>query len=974
MFAELQKKIKGDILTDDLHKILYATDGSVYRELPLAIIRPRDIEDIREVVRFACQHQLPVIPRAAGTSLAGQVVGKGIIIDIHNNFNKILELNREERWVRVEPGVVLDELNMWLAPYGLFFGPETSTASRCMIGGMLGNNSCGSHSLLYGSTRDHTLEIKAILSDGSYAHFKPITKEEFSEKCFMKNLEGEIYQNIQEMLSDPENAEEIRKEYPRPEINRRNNGYALDMLLDSVLFSKSEKKFNFCKLLAGSEGTLAFSTEIKLSLVPLPPTVKGVVCAHFNSMEEIFQANLIALKFNPGAVELIDDKILNATRDSIGQRQNRFFLQGDPVGILVIEFARETEEEIYTLARNIEKAMKKEGLGYHFPLILHDDVNKVWALRKAGLGLLSNIPGLKKAEAFIEDTAVLPEDLPDYMAEYKEIMNRYHLDGVYYAHIGSGEIHLRPMLNLKDPQDVELFHTVGEAVAHLVKRYRGSMSGEHGDGRVRGEFIPIIIGEKNLKLCQQIKQTWDPYNIFNPGKIVNTPKMNTTLRYIPGSELRQIETIFDFSGTLGIHGASEKCNGSADCLKSEKIGGTMCPSYMATREEKNVTRARANVLREYLTRSPKKNPFDHKEIYEVMDLCLSCKACKSECPSSVDVAKLKAEFLQHYYDANGIPLRALIIANIPKIYFLGSLVPPMVNYFLKAKWASRLLGFTTQRSVPGVAGQTLRKWNHKNKPQGEFPQGKIYLFNDEFTNFNDPDIGIKAILLLSRLGYEVVIPRHVESGRTYLSKGLVRHARRIAIKNIMLLKDLVDENRPLVGLEPSAILAFRDEYPELVDKSLVQEARRLAGCSYLFEEFLVREIERGKISQDDFTQEPKNIKVHGHCQQKAVASTKPLVQVLSFPKNYKVVEIASGCCGMAGAFGYEKEHYEISMKIGELVLFPEVRKTDETTVISAPGTSCRHQIKDGTGRVALHPVEILYDALVADKNKRPETI
>ena len=490
------------------------------------------------------------------------------------------------------------------------------------------------------------------------------------------------------------------------------------------------------------------------------------------------------------------------------------------------------------------------------------------------------------------------------------------------------------------------------------------MSGEHGDGRVRGEFIPIIIGEKNLELCKQIKQTWDPNNIFNPGKIVNTPKMNSSLRYELGSQLKEIDTIFDFSKQMGIHGAAEKCNGSADCLKSEKIGGTMCPSYMATRDEKNSTRARANILREFLTLSHKKNPFDHKEIYEVMDLCLSCKACKSECPSSVDVAKMKAEFLQHYYDANGIPLRSLIIANIAKVYAIGSIVPPIVNYFLTAKWASKMLGFTTKRSVPGVAKQTLNRWNRKNKSHGEFPNGKIYLFNDEFTNFNDPDIGIKFIRLLTKLGYEVVIPKHVESGRTYLSKGLVRHAKRIANKNILLLKELISEETPLVGIEPSAILAFRDEYPELVHKHMKADADKLAKNSFLFEEFLVREIEKGKIKPEDFTEKSQSIKVHGHCQQKAVASTEPLVKILSFPKNYEVVEIQSGCCGMAGAFGYEKEHYDVSMAIGELVLFPEVRKAPETTLISAPGTSCRHQIKDGTGREALHPVEILYDALV----------
>ena len=963
MFKELSKKFQGDIFTDNIHQILYATDGSVYREKPQAVLRPKTIEDIRSVINFVSKNNMSIIPRTAGTSLAGQVVGSGVVMDISKYFTKILELNIEEKWVRVEPGVILDELNIYLEPHGLFFGPETSTSSRCMIGGMLGNNSCGSHSILYGSTRDHTLEVKAILSDGSDVLFQPLTKQEFLKKCKLDTMEGELYRKIQEMLSNPENSQEIKKEYPTPEIHRRNNGYAIDLLLHA--FEDDEKKFNFCNLLAGSEGTLAFFTEIKLNLVPLPPNFKGVVACHLNTLEESFKANLVALKFKPGAVELIDNKIIDCTEKSLGQRKNRFFLKGIPAALLVVEFARDTQEEIEKIAQEMEKSMLDKGYGYHFPLILNEDVNRVWDLRKAGLGLLSNIPGIKKAEAFIEDTAVKPVDMPAYMEEYQKILAKYNLDCVYYAHIGSGELHLRPMLNLKDAEDVELFHTVGEEVAKLVKKYRGSMSGEHGDGRLRGEFIPIVIGEKNLKLCQEIKKLWDPKNIFNPGKIIDTPKMNSNLRYAIGTD-RKIETIFNFSNTLGVLGAAEKCNGSGDCLKSAKIGGTMCPTYMVTRDEKNSTRGRANILREYLTRSSKKNPFDHKEIYQVMDLCLSCKACKSECPSAADVAKLKAEFLQHYYDSNGISLRSFLIGNIAKAYALGSIVPSITNYFFQAKWMSRILGFTTKRSVPGVAKQSLKSWYKKNKKitETKYPSGKVYLFNDEFTNFNNPDIGIKAIMLLTKLGYEVIIPKHTDSARTYLSKGMVRQAQKIANKNISFLKDIINKDTPLVGIEPSAILAFRDEYPDLAFSHLKNDAQSLAKYSFLFEEFLVQEIKKGKIKPEMFTDKEQKIKVHGHCQQKAVASTEPLKEILSFPKNYEVVEIASGCCGMAGAFGYEKEHYDISMQIGELILFPEVRKSNMDTLISAPGTSCRHQIKDGTGQDAFHPVEVLFEALV----------
>ncbi len=960
-------QFEGDVLIDELHKIIYATDASVYREKPVAVVLPRNENDLKLIIKFAKENKTSIIPRTAGTSLAGQVVGSGIVVDVSKYMTRIIELNKTEMWVKVQPGVVLDELNLFLEPHGLFFGPETSTSSRCMMGGMVGNNSCGSHSILYGSTRDHTVEIKALLSDGSEAVFGALTAAEFEQKCKGDALENKIYRDIYELLSNPDNQEEIRREYPKPEINRRNNGYAIDMLIDSNVFGDNEKPFNFCKLLAGSEGTLAFSTEIKLNLVALPPKAKGIMVAHFNSLDEAFEANLIALKHKPGAVEMIDNKILECTKENIGQQKNRFFLKGNPATLLIIEFERDTEDEIKKIVENMEADMRKAGFGYHFPLVLGEDVGKIWDLRKAGLGLLSNIPGDKKAEAFIEDTAVMPEDLPEYMKEYRTILEKYNLDCVYYAHIGSGELHLRPMLNLKSNEGVELFRTIGHEVARLVKKYQGSMSGEHGDGRLRGEFIPIIIGEHNLELCKKVKQSWDSDNIFNPKKIVDTPRMNTSLRYIADKPTREIKTVFDFSSTKGIQRAAEKCNGSGDCRKTELIGGTMCPSFMATRDEKNATRARANILREYLTRSPKDNPFDHKEIYKVMDLCLSCKACKSECPSSVDVAKLKAEFLQHYYDANGIPLRSRLVANISKINSLGSLFPALFNMFMKFKFISKMIGFTTKRSMPLLSRQTFNKWLKQNLLASQNKngnKGKVYLFVDEFTNFNDTEVGIKAILLLTKLGYEVAVTPHVESGRTYLSKGLIRKAKENAQKNITIFSKVITDKIPLLGIEPSAILTFRDEYPDLSGEKLKDDALKLAKNSFLIEEFLASEIQKGKIQAESFTDKPRKIKVHGHCQQKAIASTKPIIDVLSLPKNYEVVEIASGCCGMAGSFGYEKEHYDISMKVGELVLFPEVRKSTKETVISAPGTSCRHQIKDGTGRDAYHPVEILYEALI----------
>lgn len=966
---KLRGNFEGDILVDELSRVVYATDGSVYREKPIAVVLPKGKEDVKQIVKFASENNTSIIPRAAGTSLAGQVVGGGIIVDVSKYMNKILEVNAEQKWVRVEPGVVLDELNLFLKPYGFLFGPETATSSRCNLGGMFGNNSCGAHSILYGSTRDHVLEANVILSDGSEVNFKALNGNELQKKCEGNSLENKIYKRLNEILSDAKNQEQIISEYPSQEINRRNNGYAIDQLLKCKAYEKSEEDFNVCKLLAGSEGTLAFTTEIKLNLVPLPPKYIGVIPVHMNSLEEAFKANLIALKYKPGAVELIDGKILEYAKVNIEQNKNRFFIKGDPAALLVVEVARDSEEEIRSIAAELSEDMKQAGYGYHYPLLLNDDVPKVWSLRKAGLGLLGNIPGDKRTEQFIEDTCVRPVDLPEFMREFREILSKNNLDSAYYAHIGTGELHLTPMLNLKDSFDVKLFYTITKEIAHLVKKYKGSLSGEHGDGRLRGEFIPIVIGEHNYQLCKKVKKVWDPKNIFNPGKVVDTVTMNTSLRYEVDKQPKEIPTFYDFTSTKGVLRAAEKCNGSADCRKSDLIGGTMCPSYRATRDEKNTTRARANTLREFLTRSTKANPFDHKEIYEVMDLCLSCKACKSECPTGVDVAKLKSEFLQHYYDANGIPLRARLIAYLPRINSVVSNFAGIVNLFLKSKITAKLIGFTTKRNIPLLSKTTFVKWYRKNKHKyssGNYSNGKVYLFVDEFTNYNELELGIKTFIVLNKLGYEVIVPRHLESGRTFISKGLLRSAKKIANENVELLKEKISPKTPLVGIEVSAILSFRDEYLDLVDENLKSAAEKIAESTFTLEEFLAREAADGKVKPELFIDDSKKILFHGHCQQKAIATTKATITALSLPKNYTVEEIASGCCGMAGAFGYEKEHYDLSMKVGELVLFPKVRSANSDILICAQGTSCRHQIKDGTESTALHPVEIIYDAL---KNK-----
>lgn len=946
-----------EIHNDRHYRIIYATDASAYLEMPDAVAFPKDEEEIKTLVRYAVENHLNLIPRAAGTSLAGQVVGKGIVADISRYMNHILEINPEQRWVRVQPGVVLDELNEYCSHYGLFFAPETSTSNRCCIGGMAGNNSCGSHSLVYGSTRDHVIEARVVLSDGSTAVFGSLSDNELENKCSGDTLEGRIYREMLAMLNDEDNRKDIKDNFPEPSIRRRNSGYAIDELLNS-------RPFNFCKLIVGSEGTLAFITELKLHLEPLPPKEKAVVCVHCASLEEACNANLAALKHEPRAIELMDDQVLQLSKKNIAQNKNRFFIQGDPAAILIVEIAKDSLDEVNHEADLLENDLRKHKLGYHYSRVYGKDISRVWALRKAGLGLLSGMPGSAKPVSLIEDTAINPEKLFAFLTDLKVVLDSYGLSCVYHGHISTGELHLRPILNLKEEHDRRLFRVVATETARLVKKYRGSLSGEHGDGRLRGEFLPLMFGEKVYALFKDVKRLWDENGIFNIGKIVDTPPMDSCLRY----EICQgIEnTYFDFSRQKGYLCAVEQCNGSGDCRKSYLFGGTMCPVYRATRDEKNSTRARSNILRELLIHPEGNKMFSQPEVLSALDSCLSCKACKAECPSNVDMARYKAEYLQHHYDETSIPLRSFLIANLTRIQKIAMSFPAAYNAVVSSKIFSsilkKVLRFAPQRAIPKIYRFTLKHWL-RTHPDSRSYDRKVYLFADEFSNYMDVEIGITFIKLLRALGYQVTIPEHIESGRTELSKGLVKKAKKIARKNVMLLKDIVNEQIPLVGIEPSCILSFRDEYPDLVGDDLKEAAASLARNCLLYDEFIVREVQKGNITSEQFIAKEQKIKLHGHCHQKALVSIEPSKKMLSLPANYHVEVIPSGCCGMAGAFGYEKEHYSLSMQIGEQVLFPAVRSALQGTLIAAPGTSCRQQIMDGTGVKAYHPVEILYRAL-----------
>ena len=966
----LGQQFQGDFFFDDTAKHqgqlrAYATDASVYQEMPLAVAIPKTEADIVLLIHFANQNKVTLIPRAAGTSLAGQVVGNGIVVDIAQYFNAIVEVNVAEKCALVQPGVIRDDLNKYLEPLGLMFGPETSTASRAMMGGMVGNNSCGLHSMVWGNVRDHLMELKVLLQDGTAV----LLNEHTSHPNIKTDNEvlNVIKTKLLDLLSNEAHQAAIHKGFPKKTVARRNTGYALDALLVLQPFVPSGDDFNLCKLLAGSEGTLAIVTQIKLRLMPLPPKFTALVCIHSTSLKDALLANALVLPFKPMASELVDKCILDYTIGHPSYEKNRGFISGDPAAILMVEFMADTLEEVQLKAHELVECLQEKKYGYAYPVLLGEDAKLAWEVRKAGLGLLRNAAGDLQPVNLIEDCAVAPEELPFYIEEVQSILKKYKVNASYYAHAGAGELHVEPMINLKTKEGVFIFRSILKETAALIKKYNGSLSGEHGDGRLRGEFISAVMGEDVMQLFREVKNIFDPNHIFNAGKIVDTPAMDTHLRMAQDEKTPSIATHFNFDAPGGILKLAEKCSGSGDCRRSAVSTGLMCPSYMATRNEFDTTRARANILRQFLSDANDANPFDHQEIKEVMDLCLSCKGCKVECPSGVDITKMKAEFLQQYYDLHGVPLRSKLIGYFSRQMQLAALFPSVYNFIVAHKMLrkglNRLIGFHPQRTIPLVANQTLRQWFAKRKSTPKNQQKKVYFFCDEFTNYLDVAIGKKAILLLEHLGYEVIITAHKESGRTFLSKGMLRQAADVANYNIALLAPLVSEQTPLIGIEPSAILTLRDEYKDLAIPALGVAAKQLAASAYTIEEFLYHEINKGAIKQQQFTERRQSIALHLHCYQKVLSASTYSQFILSFPANYTVNIIPSGCCGMAGAFGYEKEHFEVAQKVGELILFPYVRNVPPDEIISAAGTSCRHQIKDGVNKLALHPVEILFNAL-----------
>lgn len=957
---KLKKALTGELNVDLLHKTLYATDASVYKMKPLAVAFPKDVEDIQLLVKFATKNKTNLIPRTAGTSLAGQCVGNGIVVDVSKHFTKIISVDEAAKTVTVQPGVIRDELNAYLEKYNLFFGPNTSTSNRCMIGGMVGNNSSGTTSIQYGVTRDKVVAMDVVLSNGDLATFTNLSLTQLHKKLQENTFEASLYRELHKSLSSNALQEEIKLKFPKKSIHRRNTGYAVDALLDADVYGGTHP-FNLCKLLTGSEGTLAFTTAITLQLDPLPPPHTAMLVTHYHTLQDSLLDVVTTMQHELFTCELMDDVILDCTKENSLYKNYRDFVKGNPKALLMLELKASSPQLLQNKITALLKAIETSGKSYYTAILQGNAIANAVALRKAGLGLLGNMVGDNKAVACIEDTAVALEDLPAYIDDFTKLMARYNQKAVYYAHAGAGELHLRPILNLKSLEGVKLFREITTSVAHLVKKYNGSFSGEHGDGIVRAEFIKMLVGETNYSFFETIKNTFDPNNIFNPGKIVNPYPMDKNLRNTPGEAVPQINTFMDFSDSQGIIRLAEKCNGSGDCRKQAQAEGVMCPSYHATKDEKHTTRGRANMLREALSAPSATNAFNSEELKEVFDLCISCKACATECPSNVDMATAKAEFLYQYNLTNKTSLSTKLFANSTAYNKRGARFKLLANALFKntitGTLIKKIVGVAPQRSLPLF--DPFKQ--HQLKPTR--PNGRqVYLFVDEFSQYFEGSIVMDAHVLLTQLGYEVIIIKNLDSARALISKGFLDQAKIEIDKNIAFLQHKITAQTPLLGIEPSAILGFRDEY-----KRIATNTNALASFNsncLLVEEFLANEMAAGTIQQQQFTEKPQRIKIHVHCHQKALSNSKYTFDVLNFPKNYTPSIITSGCCGMAGSFGYEKAHYAVSMNIGALKLFPAIKKTDSEVLIAANGTSCRHQIKDGTKKTALHPITILRRALV----------
>jgi FAD/FMN-containing dehydrogenase/Fe-S oxidoreductase len=938
---ELRSRIEGEVRFDRYSRLLYSTDASNYQIEPIGVVIPRHAGDVQEVVRLAARENVPVLPRGGGTSLAGQAVGEAIIMDLSKYMREVLEVSKEESWARIQPGIVHDVLGAHLKKDRLRFGPETATSNRANLGGMIGNNSAGARSLVYGKTVDNVHELKVVLSDGTLATFGSVARGDLAAKIRGDSLEASIYRKALELAEA--HRDEIETRYPR--IPRRVSGYNLDELL-------CRDEMNLAKVVIGSEGTLATVVEAKVALVPVPP-VSGLAVLHFRSLDDALETGCAILEQKPSAVELVDEMVMDLARKSLEYSRRMHFVQGEPKALLVVEFMGATDAEVKSRLDRLDASLGASARPMVRVLDPAEQLN-VWKVRKAALPLLLGLPGDKKPIAFVEDTAVAPEKVPEFIRRFVAILDDYDTVGSFYAHAGAGCLHIRPLVNLKEGAEVKKMTDISEEVFRLVIEFGGSMSGEHGDGLARSHFNERLFGSRIYGAFRELKTAFDPKGIMNPGKVVNAPGMAENLRYGASYRAREPETRFPYQKEGGFARAVELCNGAGVCRKN--VEGTMCPSFMVTHEEEHSTRGRANALRAVLDGRLPPEEMTGERLYQVMDLCISCKGCKAECPSNVDMARLKSEFLALYHEKHPYSLRDRMMARPWIAGRLGVALRPIANPLLRAGWFRKLMesavGIDARRSLPPFASETFESWFRRRTPPAAGSGKKVVLFHDTFLNYHEPGIGKAATAVLEAAGFEVVLAKRTCCGRPAISKGMLDDARKLAAENVEALHPFVREGIPIVGCEPSCILGFRDEYPDLVPG---EKAKELARGSFLLEELL------GRDSLP--VRKPAGpLLLHGHCHLKALVGTEPLVGFLK-KLGGEVSLVDSGCCGMAGSFGYEKEHYDMSLQMAERRLAPAARGASETTTLVAPGTSCRHQIHDTAGRRALHPAEVAARAL-----------
>ena len=963
----LSDTLAGEVRFDLYSKALYSTDASLYQIQPIGVVIPKDKQDIIATVQIAAEHKVPILPRGGGTSLAGQSVGEAIVLDMSKYMNQLLEVNVAERWARVQPGIVLDELNHKLKPHGLMYAPDVATSSRANVGGTIGNNSAGSHSLIYGKTIDHVISLDLILSNADPITASPISRKTLETKKQGNTLEANIYRELCRICAD--NAAEIRKRYPR--ILRRVAGYNLDEFVTDAGSKEvtpyrrdgcdANHPFSLTKILVGSEGTLATTAEAIVNLVPIPK-LTALCVVHFESLVTSMEAMQPILECNPTAVELIDKTILDMARGSLEFSRLTTFIQGEPAALLAVEFYGETQAELESQLDTLEKTLKSAGFGYAYVRCLTaEEKARVWETRKAGLGLLMGMKGDAKPVGFVEDAAVPIENLPEYVRRFDEIVTAHDTTAAYYAHASVGLLHNRPIVNLKSETDIQKMHDIAREVRDLLMELDGAMSGEHGDGLVRSEWIESMFGSQIYQALTEVKKAFDPEGIMNPGKIVDAPPMTENLRFGSDYSTVKVDTYFDFSSQDGFGGAIEMCNGVGACRKT--LTGTMCPSFIGTREEEHSTRGRANALRSIISGALPHTELTNERLQEVLDLCLGCKACKAECPSNVDMAKIKYEVLAHYHKANGLPLHRRLFGEIGALAPFGSMFSPLSNWATNntlSKWiAEKLIGVDRRRDMPTFVRPTYEQWFRKRRSRRTSDK-KVVLFPDTFMNYSEPAIGKAAVEVLEACGFEVILPEKRCCGRPLISEGMLDRAIENANYNIHALRAYADEGIPIIGCEPSCTSALTDDYVELIG---TPDAKRLAEATCSFEEFFGQLTENGELPME-FSTAPRDILLHGHCHQRALVGIQPTVNMLNLPTAHDVTVIDSSCCGMAGAFGYEKVHYDLSMKIGELRLFGAVReKPPGSFTLSAAGFSCRHQLEHATGVQPKHPVEVLREAL-----------